>query len=54
MLAPDWDRITLNAAWLAEQTGNTEIAEQSFCRFKEINPTWAEMLSDEIDFTNCK
>ncbi|MEO0818103.1 MAG: DUF1028 domain-containing protein [Pseudomonadota bacterium] len=50
---PDWDRIWLNAAWLAEETGNREVANVRFCRFQALNPVWADMLSDEIEFSHC-
>lgn len=52
-LAPNWDRIWLNAAWITEGIGQVDLARERFCRFSELNPTWADLLSDEIDFSNC-
>lgn len=53
-LAPDWDRIWLNAGWIAESEGDTALAKKRFCRFHDVNSVWAEILSDEIDFSECK
>lgn len=52
--APNWDRIWLNAAWIAEEIGEVDLAKLRFCRFSEINPVWADLLRDEIDFSNCE
>jgi len=30
------------------------LAQKSFCKFQKINPVWAKMLSDEIDFSECQ
>lgn len=53
-LAPDWDRIWLNASMLAADVGDMKEATKRFCRFSELNPVWADMLRDEIDFTGCE
>lgn len=53
-LAPDWDRIWLNAGRIAKEEGDRRLAKERFCRFQDINPVWAELLSDQIDLTDCK
>ena len=51
--APDWDRIWLNAARIAEQMNDKDQAVKRACRFKKLNPEWADALSDEMDFSSC-
>ena len=54
LLAPDWDRVWLNAGWLADEAGQAAAARRRFCRFRTLNPNWAERLSDRIDFSACE
>lgn len=53
-LAPDWDRVLLRAASLAQSLGADELASQYACLFQMLNETWASRLADEIDFTECE
>ncbi|MEM6819425.1 MAG: DUF1028 domain-containing protein [Pseudomonadota bacterium] len=48
ILAPDWDRIWLGAARLSAEMNDSKDASARYRRFAELNPTWAEMLDNEI------
>lgn len=51
--APMWDRIWLRAAQFSEAHNDKKAAQYRRCRFQSLNPVWANMLKDEIDFTSC-
>jgi len=52
--APDWDRVWLNAARLAKQANNPEALRQRFCRFRQLNPVWANSIADQFDSVVCE
>ncbi|MEM1438044.1 MAG: DUF1028 domain-containing protein [Pseudomonadota bacterium] len=49
-LAPDWDRVQLRAARLSRAAGRAKLAQAYACRFRALNPVWADMLADEFIF----
>ncbi|MEM7280286.1 MAG: DUF1028 domain-containing protein [Pseudomonadota bacterium] len=53
-LAPQWDRIWLRAARLAESWDDHETVALRMCRFYEINPVWAKQLMSEKEVSVCK
>ena len=53
-LAPEWDRIWLRAARLAERWDEKGVASQWMCQFKSINPVWAEQLMSKSAMADCK
>lgn len=53
-LAPGWDRIQLRAARLSARMGRAREAAAYACRFQEINPDWAALLSDELELARCE
>ena len=53
-LAPEWDRIWLRAARLAERWDEKGLASQWMCQFKSINPVWAGQLMSKSAMADCK
>lgn len=52
-LAPDWDRIWLQSARLAESWQEKELARDCYCRFQELNEVWAASLEIGEDLADC-
>lgn len=52
-LAPGWDRVQLRAARLSAAAGRVKAAQAYACRFRVLNPVWANLLGGEFDFDAC-
>ena len=48
-LAPTWDRICLTAARLYVELGDQDAARTYYDKFKQLNPTWAELIQEELN-----
>ncbi|MEM6576550.1 MAG: DUF1028 domain-containing protein [Pseudomonadota bacterium] len=53
-LAPDWDRIWLNAARFSLAAGDRRGLQERFCRFSELNPSWSALVLEEFESVRCQ
>ncbi|MEM9532872.1 MAG: DUF1028 domain-containing protein [Pseudomonadota bacterium] len=53
-LAPNWDRIWLNAAKLARSMNDRDALRLRYCQFARLNPTWAVALAEDFRSVTCR
>lgn len=52
-LAPDWDRIWLQAAQIARAAGDAPESQRRFCQFANLNPVWASRVASTFSDDEC-